>query len=73
MTTLANIPEGFKLVPLELSDEQAEKIANSEIDHNLKLQNRTRSDYLPSQLNDWIQCRKLEAKKRYAAALALLD
>lgn len=73
MTPLVNIPEGFKVVPNELSDEQAEIIANREIDHSLKVINRSRSEYSISQLNDWVRSRKIEAKKRYAAALELLN
>ncbi|EOZ8645416.1 hypothetical protein ACQWTT_001167 [Acinetobacter baumannii] len=73
MTPLVNIPQGFKLVPLELTDEQAEIVANKEIDDSLKTINRTRADYTQTQLKDWISSRKTEAKKRYAAAIAMLN
>lgn len=73
MTPLVITPEGFKIVPVELSDERATIIANKEVDASLKLLNRTRSEYSAGQLNDWLERRKKEAKKRYAEALALLD
>lgn len=73
MTPLVNLPEGYKLVPTELSDEQALIVANREVDDVLQLQNRSRKDYIPSQLNSWIERRATEAKKRYVAALSLLS
>jgi hypothetical protein len=73
MTPLVITPEGFKIVPVELSDERAEMIANNEIDASIKLLDRKRSDYTPSQIQDWINLRMREAKKRYSDALAFLD
>lgn len=73
MTPLVITPEGFKIVPMELSDERAEMIANNEIDASIKHLNRKRSDYTPSQIQDWLNLRMREAKKRYSDALALLD
>lgn len=73
MTPLVITPEGFKIVPMELSDERAEMIANNEIDASIKHLDRNRSDYTPSQLQDWLNLRMREAKKRYSDAMALLD
>lgn len=73
MIQAIEVPEGFKVVPLELSDQKAEIIANHEVDEALKLQHRTRQDYPHDQLKSWIEMRQREAKKRYTAALALLD
>ena len=43
MTPLVITPEGFKIVPMELSDERAEMIANNEIDASIKHLNRKRN------------------------------
>lgn len=73
MIQAIEVAEGFKVVPVELSDQQAEIIANHEVDEALKLQHRTRQDNPHDQLKSWIEMRQREAKKRYTAALALLD
>lgn len=62
-----------RLVPISLSDEQAQKVGEHELQKICEMHGWDREKYTPDSARSLIDLYANEAKRKYAEAMAMLD